>query len=292
MNSSEGTRQQRIFFTSIRPQHSPPSNQRRRRQQHSGEFAWWDLCKHAKKKKNSLKEESEWGKGKEKNNCLLQSTNKKEKREKNCCLLIVTEVFMLPLFFFFLLAVCLSIKQNSNERINTWRSPFAFTINRRLLFAFSSPLHSITICYVYILRTLHALYCGSDDVGEVAAAAGERKKRKCIPSRRRIYMRNNEKSGNFLLSTLCLFMKIYFTKNVCVRECVYSFPLSIVCNPRFISFFYDFSGGVKGNNLLPIFELTKSKRKKVRKLWVGLKNTLFHFSLLIAYNKYLNAFIR
>lgn len=59
----------------------------------------------------------------------IKENNKKARRveeasEKKCCLLIVTEVFFLlpPLCVFSFVLLCLSIKQNSNERINTWRS--------------------------------------------------------------------------------------------------------------------------------------------------------------------------
>lgn len=250
----------RIFFTSIRPQHSlllsPPncgvdSN--------TVESSFDEIYVNTRKKRRT-----HWRRGvreREKNNCLLQSTNKKEKREKNCCLLIVTEVFMLPLFFsFFFFAVYLSIKQNSNERINTWRSPFAFTINRGLLFVFLFSLNSHS--YILLpsamctLRTLHALYIVVERwrEGGGCGSSGWKEVRKIYSIETTYtFMRNIMKSrAIFFFYTMFIYENIFY-KKTCVWESVYgSFSYYFffhyqLCVIHDLFFFFQIWVGVKKN---------------------------------------------
>lgn len=203
------------------------SSHLRRRQQHSGEFAWWDLCKHAKKKKNSLKEGSE--REREKNNCLLQSTNKKEKREKNCCLLIVTEVFMLPLFFLFFSSLCIYRLNKIQMSESTREGPLLHSQSIDVCFSFFFSLfnsHSYILLpsAMCTLRTLHALYIVVERwrEGGGCGSSGWKEVRKIYSIETTYtFMRNIMKSrAIFFFYTMFIYENIFY-KKTCVWESVY-----------------------------------------------------------------------
>lgn len=130
--------EEKIFFTSIRPQYSLAFSSQPANcgvDSNTVESSLDEIYVNTRKKKNSLKEGSV--REREKTIVYYNQQTRKKKKEKNCCLLIVTEVFMLPLFFLLLLCIYRLNKIQMSE--STREGPlFAFTINRRLLFFFLS----------------------------------------------------------------------------------------------------------------------------------------------------------